>query len=161
MMPRPLAWALGSCLLLLVCLYPAQAATVQARSASSEAAFALGTMDGTALDEEGRIRLAPAMETIWGPEEGIVWALQPAGGESVFVALSGPGRLLRVGTDREPEQLFRAQDDGLITALAADGEGGVIVGLSPEGEILQIDGRGANKRLAQTEATFILSLIHI
>jgi hypothetical protein len=157
MMPRPLAWALGSCLLL-ACLYPAQAATVQARSASSEAAFALGTMDGTALDEEGRIRLAPSMETIWGPEEGIVWALQPAGAESAFVALSGPGRLLRVAADREPELLFRTLDDGLITALAADGEGGVIIGLSPEGEILQIDGRDGKRLLAQTEATFIWAL---
>jgi hypothetical protein len=115
-------------------------------------------MDGTALDEEGRIRLAPAMETIWGPEEGIVWALQSAGEESAFVALSGPGRLLRVGANREPEQLFRTLDDGLITTLAADGEGGVIFGLSPEGEVLQIDGRGGKRLLAQTGATFVWAL---
>jgi hypothetical protein len=156
-MPRTLIWAVISSLLL-ACILPAQAATVQARSASSEAVFALGTMEGTAIDEEGRVRLAPEMETIWGPEEGIVWAVQPAGDEGVFVALSGPGRILRVAAGREPELLYQAVDDGLVTAMVSDGEGGVIVGLSPEGQILQLDGRGGRKIVAQTDATFVWSL---
>jgi sugar lactone lactonase YvrE len=154
---RRLDWAVVS-FLLLACTLPAQAAGVQARSASSEAAFALGVMDGTAIDEEGHVRLAPSLETLWGPEEGIVWAVQPAGERAAFVALSGPGRVLRVAAGRDPEPLYHALDDGLITAMVADGRGGVIIGLSPEGRLLHLDGQGGESLTAQTTAKFIWAL---
>ena len=75
---------------------PAGAGGAKSWSASTGDELALGTLRGTAVDEDGRVALAPPLETLWGPAEGIVWAVAPAGGDGAFVALSGPGRVVRV-----------------------------------------------------------------
>ena len=65
---------LGLALICCVTL-PVAAVTVETWSVSSGAGFELGSLDGTALDEEGGLRLAPGLETLWGPEAGIVWSI--------------------------------------------------------------------------------------
>ncbi len=156
-MPHRLAWAVLLCLLQ-ACLTSSHGAAVQSWSASTEAGFARGTLDGTAIDEHGRVRLAPAMRTLWGPGDGIVWAVQPAGKEGAFVSLSGPARVLRIVPDREPEVIFRAYEDSLVTAMVPDGEGGVIFGVSPEGRVVRVSGIESEETVAQTEAAFVWSL---
>jgi sugar lactone lactonase YvrE len=141
-----------------VCLTSAHAVSVQSWSASTEAGFARGTLDGTAIDEHGRVRLAPAMRTLWGPGEGIVWAVQPSGEDGAFVSLSGPARVLRIMPDGEPEVIYRAYEDSLITAMVPDGEDGVLIGVSPEGRIVRVSGIESEETIAQTEAAFVWAL---
>jgi sugar lactone lactonase YvrE len=156
-MPRSIAWAFLLCLLP-ACLSPTHAVTVRSWSASTEADFARGTLDGTAVDEHGRVRLAPAMETLWGPGEGIVWAVQPAGDGSAFVSLSGPARVLRIMPGAEAEVIYRTYEDSLVTAMVPDGEGGVIIGVSPEGRVVHVRSIETENTLAQTDAAFVWSL---
>jgi hypothetical protein len=137
---------------------PALAVSVRSWSASTEEGFGKGTLDGTALDEEARVRLAPVRTTLWGPEEGIVWAVEAAGEADAFVALSGPGRVLRVEAGAEPEVWFRAAEESLVTTMVADGSGGVFFGLSPEGEVYHARGAGQVELLTPTEATFVWGL---
>ncbi len=75
------------------------ALAVSARSwtVSSAEQFGQGTLEGTALDGEGRVRLAPTLDRLWGPGEGIVWDVEPAADtDGVFAALSTPTRVLRL-----------------------------------------------------------------
>jgi len=137
------------------------ALAVSARSwtISSAKEFRQGTLAGTALDGEGRVRLAPTLDRLWGPGEGIVWDVEPAAdGDGVFVALSTPTRVLRVATGREPEVWYESGDEGLVAAIASDGNGGLYFGLSPEGRLFHAGASGQYREAVNTGAQFIWAL---
>lgn len=149
--------ATSSLLLSLLLSVPLSAAGSQIWEASQTSDLSAGTLDGTVLDAEGRIALAQKRSDLWGPEEGIVWAVDDDGDDAVFVALSGPGRLLRV-TAAGAELWFDAGEEGLITSVAADGKGGVYLGLVPDGSVLHLKGPQAIAREYKTGARFIWDL---
>ena len=65
----------------------------------------------------------------------MVWAVQPAGEDAAFVAMSGPGRVLYVRGGADPETIFAAEDETLVTSMIAEGPDTVVFGLSPEGTV--------------------------
>ena len=134
------------------------AVSIDRWSASTEREFLLGTFDGTAIDREGRIGLAPRLTHLWGPQSGIVWDLATGRKGAVFVALSNPGQIVLIEADGDATVWYRADGESLITAVAADGKGGVYAGLSPEGRVLHIRGPGEVAVLAETAATFVWAL---
>jgi hypothetical protein len=151
------------CLILLT-MFPALATGVKSRAISTAPGFQPGTLEGTAIDAQGRVRLAPSLDTLWGPAEGIVWAVEAAEGGAVWVALSDPGRvfLVSVNTDADAEPVIwqRVHEDSLVTALLHDGQGGVFLGLSPEGAVYHISGPEQIESTVETGAAFIWDLEH-
>jgi len=137
---------------------PAEAASAGSWAASTAEDFARGTLDGTALDERGRIRIAPELATLWGPDAGVVWALAPAADGAAFVALSGPGRVLRVAAGREAEVWYEAPDESLVTSLAPDGSGGVLFGVSPGGRVLHARADRSVETFAELDGLFVWAL---
>jgi hypothetical protein len=137
---------------------PAGAVSARTWQASTADEFALGTLDGTGIDGEGRICLAPPLQTLWGPAEGIVWAVLPDGSGGAFVALSGPGRVLRVARGTAESTLYLSPGESLVTALVSDGDGGVLAGLSPEGRVLGVPEVGEPATLVETGAMFVWAL---
>jgi hypothetical protein len=135
----------------------AHAVSVETWSPSSAEQLAEGTLAGTAIDRHGHLTLGPALETLWGPEPGVVWALAPAAGNGAYVALSGPGRVLRLSPSAEPEVLYEASDEVLVTALARGRKDEVWFGLSPQGEVLRSRGSTAEKAF-DAEARFIWAM---
>ena len=87
-MHRPVLWIFSLWLSVAV-ISPAGAVAVKSWSASTGDQFAGGTLHGTAVDEEGRVRLAPPLETMWGPAEGIVWAVRAILLGSVVIHIVG------------------------------------------------------------------------
>jgi hypothetical protein len=144
--------------LLLLAAVPVDAGGVRSWTASTASEFQRGTLHGTALDDRGGVSLAPAMQHLWGPAEGIVWAVQPDGAGGAFVALSGPGRVLHVAADGETELWYEGAEESLVTALAADPSGGVVFGLSPVGRVLRASGPGEVDTVAETPAKFVWTL---
>ena len=134
------------------------AASIDRWSASTAKEFMLGRFDGTALDQEGHLTLAPHLTHLWGPESGIVWDLAPGPKGTVFAALSGPGRVLAVDREGQVALWYEADGDSLITALAPDGKGGVYAGLSPEGRVVHLTGPGEAASLAESGSTFVWAL---
>ena len=137
---------------------PAGAVSSRSWSASTVEAFSRGTLDGTAIDAEGTVRLAPEVRTVWGPADGIVWAVQPDGPDAAFVALSGPGRVLRVEEGRDAVTWHEAGADTLISSLAADAAGGIYYGLSPQGTVHHATAAGAGESLFETGARFVWAI---
>lgn len=137
---------------------PAAAATGGSWTASSAEEFSAGSLEGTALDEEGRVHLALARETMWGPEQGVVWQVLPDGAGGAFAALSGPGRLLHVDADGTSAVWFEAGSETLVAAIALDGSGGVYAGLSPDGAIVRVTQPDRAEVVAETGALFIWAL---
>jgi len=150
--------AVAALLLVLACA-PARAVTVRTWGPASADAFAKGTLQGTSLDAEGWLELAPTSATWWGPGGGIVWDVAPDGERGAFVALSGPARVLRVVPGKPAETWYEASGDAMVTALAADGHGGVYFAVSPEGRIFHVRGAGqtAQPRFT-TEARYVWAL---
>ena len=144
--------------LLLPAVTQAPAAVVRSWTVSSAAEFAKGTFEGTALDSEGRVVLSRAIETLWGPDDGIVWDVEPDGSGGVFVALSSPTRVLRVTPGGEPELWYSSGDEALVAAILPDGKGGLYIGLSPDGRLFHASAAGEAHEIADSEALFIWAL---
>jgi len=134
------------------------AAAVRSWAIASADEFARGTLEGTALDGEGRITLAPALERLWGPAEGIVWDVEPDGTGGAFIALSSPTRVVHVVPGREPEFWHATGDETLVAALLPDSEGGVYLALSPDGRVIHAAAPGVAREVADSEALFIWAL---
>ena len=149
--------ALMIALAIALCL-PGLAATGGSWSASTAKQFSVGTLDGTALDDEGRLRLAPRRDTMWGPEAGVVWEIVADDGDGAFAALSSPGRVLHLNAQGDAEVWFEAEGETLVGALASDGAGGVYAGLSPGGEIVHVTAPGESELVVETGALFVWSL---
>jgi len=137
---------------------PVEAAATRSWSASTAKELSRGTLEGTAIDEEGRVRLALRLETLWGPDEGVVWEVQAAGSDHAFVALSSPGRAIRVGADGEAELWYETSNDDLVAAVLPDQAGGVYIGLSPSGQVMHASEPGAAEVLGESGARFIWSM---
>jgi len=146
----------SACLLLAVT--SALAVGVRTWTLSAPDGFSSGTLDGTAIDREGRLTLAPTLETLWGPDEGVVWEVLPARNNGVFVALSGPGRVLEVGEGDDPRVWYSGGEAALATAIASDGKGGIYVGVSPDGTVLHLRKPEEADVVVETGAKFIWAL---
>ncbi len=134
------------------------AATVRRWSLASRNAFVGGTLEGTAIDGRGRLTLAPPVETLWGPESGIVWDLAAAGTNSAYVALSGPGRVIRVGAGDAPAEWYRGEEAQLVTSLAVARDGSVFAGVSPDGIVIRSTGVDSGETAIETGAKFVWAL---
>jgi len=153
--------SLGLLILLSLLLLPAphaRAAAARSWSLASAEEFSPGRLQGTALDGEGRIALAPALANLWGPAEGIVWDLEPDGAGGAFVAVSSPTRVIHLRPGAEPEFWHATGDETLVAAILPDGSGGLYIGLSPDGRLLHATGPGEVEPLADSEALFIWAL---
>ena len=58
------------------------------------------------------------------------------------MALSGPARVLRVGSGKPAETWFEESGEAMVTALCPDGKGGVFFAVSPGGRIFHAQGAG-------------------
>jgi hypothetical protein len=153
-------WARAPLVLLsVVAATAAGAVTVRTWGPASAEGFAKGTLQGTSLDAEGWLSLAPTSATWWGPGAGIVWDVAPDGERGAFVALSGPARVLRLVPGKPPETWYEESGDAMVTALAPDGRGGVLLAVSPGGRILHARGAGQPARAHfTTEGRYVWAL---
>jgi sugar lactone lactonase YvrE len=151
-------WLLVVVLLLPMPATDVPAAPVRSWAIASADEFARGTFEGTALDGEGRITLAPTLERLWGPEEGIVWDVEPDGSGGAFIALSSPTRVVHVAPGREPEFWHATGDESLVAAILPDSAGGVYLGLSPDGRVIHAAAPGVAREVADSEALFVWAL---
>jgi len=114
----------------------ALAGTVRTWSPATSAELAAGELDGVTADELGRLRLAPAVEPVWGPDRGVVWSLDAAGDGGAFAGLSDPARVVRVGHSPQAQTWYDGEPHAWVTAVAAGHDGSVWAGISPEGRLL-------------------------
>jgi len=135
-----------------------RAATGRSWTASLPAEFARGSLEGVAVDEEGQVVLAPAVETLWGPEGGIVWDLAPDGSDGVFAGLSSPGQVLHVAPGREPRVWYSGGPETLIAAILPDGPDAVLAGGSPAGTVLRVRRGGDVEDYGTTGSAFVWDL---
>ena len=107
---------------------------------STQTDFLRGTVDGIAIDAEGRLRLGPAIESFGDPKEPFIWSIAQSG--TAWLAGTGnEGRVLKIDAAGTSSVAFDAAELG-VHAVIADGRGGFYAATAPDGRVHHVDASG-------------------
>jgi sugar lactone lactonase YvrE len=130
----------------LLCLSAAaisiRAATPTFWRVSTQDDFLAGeAVEHVAIDEAGRLVLAPRQDVLHAPAAPFLWdvVIDPAG--RPVVATGSDGQVLRVAGDGAPTVLFDASEPD-VHALARGAGATLFAGTSPDGQVYRLDGEG-------------------
>jgi hypothetical protein len=105
--------------------------------------FVRGRFEGVSLSREGRLSLAPKLETLFASDQPVIWAVAQGRDRSIYAATGHRGRLYRIDNAGRASLLWTA-DQPEIFALAVDARGAIYAGTSPDGKVYRIEsGRAA------------------
>lgn len=132
--------------ILLAVALPAVTSAAGTRSweLSSYGDFLGGTFKTMALDREGSLHVAPALDTMHESDQAVVWSLASADDGTAYFGTGHQGAVFRVSPDGEGEVLWKAPEiEVFAVALGPDGQ--LYAGTSPNGKVYKIaeDGEGA------------------
>ena len=123
---------------------PAAASEVEIFRTASQEGFLAGTLEGIAVDDLGRLRLADRVERLTAVDEPFLLSAA-AHPDGWVVGTGNAGRVLLVDRSGEVEELYAAEKPEIF-AVAADDDGTVWAASSPGGKVYRIrrggDGEG-------------------
>jgi hypothetical protein len=143
----------GSLLLLASALAPGGGST--AWENHSWADFIKGRFEGIALTRDGRLTLAPKLDSLADTGEAAVWAVAASPGGVLYLATGHRGRLFRVAGGKA-ETLWAAPQPEIF-ALTTGRDGAVYAGTSPDGRVWRI-AEGRAEEYFNPQARYIWSL---
>jgi sugar lactone lactonase YvrE len=100
--------------------------------------FLKGRFLGVSLTRDGKLTLAPRLETAAETGEAGVWSLVVAPGGTVYFSTGHRGRVYQMKPGEKPAVLWSAPQPEVF-ALAVDARGVVYAGSSPDGKIWKIE----------------------
>jgi sugar lactone lactonase YvrE len=104
---------------------------------SSFADFIKGKFDGISLGRDGRIGLAPKLDTFFTSEQPAIWSVISAPDGSFYAATGHHGRVFRLDASGQARLIWTA-DRPEVFAIAVDKAGALYAASSPEGKIYRI-----------------------
>ena len=124
---------------------------------TSYADFVRGRFDGVSLSREGRLSLAPKVETVFTSDQPVIWSVAQAPDGTLYAATGHRGRVYRIdragkivaALDRRPARDLRASP-WIATGV-------VYAGTSPDGKVYRIENGKATEYFAP-KARYIWSL---
>jgi hypothetical protein len=120
--------------------------------------FVRGRFSGISLSRDGRISLAPAMDTVFASDQPAIWSVAAGPGGSLYAATGHRGRVYRIDPSGKATVLWTA-DQPEVFALAVDARGVVYAGSSPDGKVYRIENGKASEYFApQTRYIWCLTL---
>ncbi len=123
---------------------------------SSYQDFIRGRFEGLSMTRDGRMMVAPKLDTLFTSDQPIVWSLAPGRDGIVYAATGHRGRLYEIDKAGQSKLLWTAEQPEIF-ALATDPAGGVYAGTSPNGKVYRIAQGKATEYFAPG-ATYIWSL---
>lgn len=115
-----------------------------------------GDLENLSVDSEARLRLGPAVRSLFDPEAPNAWCVARDQDGALYVGTGNDGRLYRVSGD-EGEVLFDA-DELEIHAVAIAPDGTIFAATSPDGAVYAIDGSGTSRIFFDPEESYIWAL---
>ena len=109
--------------------------------------FVRGRFTGISLSREGRISLAPKMDTVFTSDQPAIWSAAVGPDGSVYAATGHRGRVYRIDRSGKSTLLWTA-DQPEVFALAVDTKGVVYAGSSPDGKVYRIEDGKASEYFA-------------
>jgi len=150
---RGMSWCVG----LLAFLAVLNASSTATWEMNSYQDFIHGRFQGISLTREGRLALAPKIESIFSSDQPVVWSVAPALDGSLYVATGHRGRLYRVDKSGKSSLIWTAEQPEIF-AVAADAKGAIYAATSPDGKIYRIENGKATAYFAP-QAKYIWSLV--
>lgn len=147
----------GSCALLaLVITSTALASSTSTWEMTSFSDFIKGKFDGVSLNRDGRLSLAPKLDTLFTSEQPVIWSLATAPDGALYAATGHRGRVFRIEPNGASKVVWTA-DRPEIFAIAIDKSGILYAASSPDGKIFRIE-NGVATEYFDPKAKYIWSL---
>ena len=118
--------------------------------------FIRGRFEGLSMTRDGRMMVAPKLDTLFTSDQPIVWTLAQGRDGAVYAATGHRGRLYEIDKAGQSKLLWTSEQPEIF-ALATDPAGGVYAGTSPNGKVYRIVQGKATEYFAPG-ATYIWSL---
>jgi len=118
--------------------------------------FIRGRFNGISLSREGRLSLAPKVDTVFSSDQPVIWSAAQAPDGSIYAATGHRGRVYRIDPAGKSSLLWTAPEPEVF-AVAVDSTGTVYAGTSPDGKVYRIQNGQASEYFAP-HARYIWSL---
>ena len=118
--------------------------------------FVKGRFEGVSLSREGRLSLAPRMESIFASDQAVIWSVAQAPDGKLYAGTGNRGRVYRIDAPGKATLLWTAEQPEVF-AVAVDPNGVLYAGPSPDGKVYRIENGQATEYFAP-KARYIWSL---
>ena len=118
--------------------------------------FVRGRFDGLSLSREGRLSLAPKVDTVFTSDQSVIWSVAQAPDGTLYAATGHRGRVYRIDSSGKSSLLWTAEQPEVF-AIAIDSNGVAYAGTSPDGKVYRIENGKATEYFAP-KARYIWSL---
>jgi len=127
----------------ILCLcFSAAASTTTAWELTSYADFIKGKFSGISLSREGRLTLAPKVDTVFTSDQPVIWSVAQGPDGVLYAATGHRGRIYRIDKTGK-STLYWTAEQPEIFAITVDTSGAVYAGTSPDGKVYRIEnGKG-------------------
>ena len=118
--------------------------------------FLKGRFDGVSLDHDGKLTLAPKLETVFSSGQPVIWSVAPAADGSFYTGTGHRGRVYRVSATGASTLVWTA-DEPEVFAVAVDAGGTLYAATSPDGKVYRIE-KGKAAELFAPKTKYIWAL---
>lgn len=139
-----------------ICAIPLAAATTTTWEMSTYQDFIKGRFHDVALDRDGRLTLAPKLDSIFSSGQAVIWSLAKAPDGSIYAGTGHRGRVYRIAADGSSTLVWTA-DQAEVFAVAVDKAGVLYAATSPDGKVYRIEG-GKGVEVFNPKSKYIWSL---
>jgi outer membrane protein assembly factor BamB len=124
--------------------------------------FLKGRFQGLSLDHDGRLTVAPKLETVFSSGQPTIWSIARAPDGSIYAGTGHRGRVYQItasgaGTLVWTSKLIWTSDQPEIFAVAVDSAGVVYAATSPDGKVYRIQ-KGKATEFFAPQAKYIWAL---
>ncbi len=124
---------------------------------NTPADFTAGTLKNVAVTSLGDVRLSPSLQKIADTTENYVWAMQPDGKGSVYLATGDGGMIYKMDASGKPAPFFKTGELE-VTSLALDSDGMLYAGTAPHGQVFRVGPDGKGAKLFTTQEKYVTAL---
>ena len=118
--------------------------------------FLKGRFEGISLDRDGRLTLAPKLETVFTSGQPTIWSIARAPDGSLYLGTGHRGRVYQI-TASGASSLIWTADQPEVFAVAVDPAGVLYTATSPDGKVYRIE-KGKAAEFFAPQAKYIWSL---
>jgi hypothetical protein len=99
--------------------------------------FLKGRFSGVSLSRDGRLELAPVLDTVFSSDQPVIWSVAEAGDGSLYLGTGHRGRVYRVDRAGKAEVLWTADEPGVRGRRRPKGV--LYAATSPKGKVYRFD----------------------
>ncbi|HEX5228315.1 MAG TPA: WD40 repeat domain-containing protein, partial [Bryobacteraceae bacterium] len=142
--------------LAIAAVFSLQAATTATWEMNTYQDLLKGRFEGVSLDRDGRLTLAPKLETLFTSGQPTIWSIARGPDGSIYAGTGHRGRVYQI-TSSGASNLIWTADQPEVFAVAVSPDGVLYAATSPDGKVYRIE-KGKATEFFAPQAKYIWSL---